>query len=339
MTMPSAEPLPYAVLGGGAWGTALAETLAHAGNPVTIWDRDPLVVADINQHHRNRKRYPAAALHPTIAASTELAATVAAARAVLVALPSQVNPEFATRVAPHLTAAHGLVLAAKGFREEDGALLGRVWAEAAPATPLVVLTGPTFAAELMQRQLTACLVAGADAPWRAAVAESFHTPWFRVYEGGDIVGAQVGGALKNVLAIAAGLLDGLQLGHNARAALLTRGLAEMAKLARALGGQAQTLYGLAGMGDLLLTATSQLSRNYRLGQLLGKGTPLAEAKLQLGTVEGILAARIATVQAQSLGVEVAIIAAIDGVLHGDVAPLQALEYLMMRPREHEFSVA
>jgi glycerol-3-phosphate dehydrogenase (NAD(P)+) len=329
-------PLHYAVLGGGAWGTALADTFAHAGNRVTIWDRDPRVVDEITQQHRNTKRYPGQLLHPAVGALANLEAAVDAARVILVALPSQVNTEFATRLGPVLRDNHIVVLAAKGFREEDGALLGRVWAQAAPHIPLLVLTGPTFAAELMQHQMTACVLAGTAPNIRAEVAESMVTPWFRPYEGDDPVGAQVGGALKNVLAIAAGLLDGLQLGHNARAALLTRGLTEMARLARALGGQEQTLYGLAGMGDLLLTATSQLSRNFRLGQMLGKGSTLAAAQLQLGTVEGVLAARIATVQAQSLGVELAIIAAIDGVLQGDVSPLQALEYLMMRPREDEF---
>jgi glycerol-3-phosphate dehydrogenase (NAD(P)+) len=335
--MPAVKPsLAYAVLGGGAWGTALADTLAHANNLVTIWDRDPRVVSDLNTHHQNTKRYPENKVHEAVAASADLLATVAAAKVVLIALPSQVNEDFARQLAPVLTPQHVLVLAAKGFRERDGALLHRVWAEAVPQTPLLVLTGPTFAAELMAHQLTACVLAGTDESLRAEVAESFQTPWFRVYEGSDVVGAQVGGALKNVLAIAAGMLDGLNLGHNARAALLTRGLAETARLARALGGQEQTLYGLAGMGDLLLTATSQLSRNYRCGQLVGKGIPMAEAKLKLGTVEGVLAARIATVQAQSLGVELSIIAAMDGVLHGDVAPLQALEYLMLRPREVEF---
>lgn len=328
--------LNYAVLGAGAWGTALADTLAHAGNTVKVWDRDPQVVHEIQHTHANSKRYPGVALHPSLTASTDLLGTVAAAQIVLVALPSHVNEDFAQQLAHVLTPQHTLVNAAKGFRERDGALLHRVWAEAAPHTPLLVLTGPTFAAELMQHQLTACVLAGTDAALCAEVAESLLTPWFRVYESADPIGAQVGGALKNVLAIAAGILDGLNLGHNARAALLTRGLAETARLAKAMGGHEQTLYGLAGMGDLLLTATSQLSRNYRFGQLVGKGTPMAEAKLKLGTVEGVLAARIATVQAQSLGVELSIIAAMDGVLHGDVAPLQALEYLMLRPREREF---
>ncbi len=327
---------PCVVLGGGAWGTALANTLAYAGSPVVVWDRDPLVVDDLQRHHRNRKRYPNEQVHEAVRGSLDLVASVQAARLVIIALPSNVNDDYATRLAHVLGPQHVLVIAAKGFRERDGALLSRVWSEAVPQCPQVILTGPTFAAELMQQQLTACLLAGPDATLRAEVAEAFATPWFRLYEGDDMVGAQVGGALKNVLAILAGMVEGLQLGHNARATLLTRGLAEMAKLAHAMGGREQTLYGLAGMGDLLLTATSQLSRNYRFGQLVGKGVPMAEARLKLGTVEGVLAARIATVQAQSLGVELAIIAAMDGVLHGDVAPLQALEYLMMRPREHEF---
>ena len=334
----AAATLPWSVLGGGAWGTALADTLAHAGNAVTVWDRDPLVVDDLTKQHRNRKRYPEAEVHAAVKSTQDLPAAVQGAEAIIVAVPSEVNDVLATRLAAVLQPHQAIVLAAKGFRERDGALLGQVWRGVAPKNPLLVLTGPTFAAELMQHQFTSCLLAGGDDTRRAELAESLTTPWLRIYEGDDIIGAQVGGALKNVLAIAAGMMDGLQLGHNARAALLTRGLSEMGKLTVAQGGEERTIYGMAGMGDLLLTATSTLSRNYRFGMLVGKGTPVHEAKLKLGTVEGVLAARIATVQAQSLGVELTIIAAIDGVLHGDVAPLQALEYLMLRPREPEFAL-
>jgi glycerol-3-phosphate dehydrogenase (NAD(P)+) len=159
----------------------------------------------------------------------------------------------------------------------------------------------------------------------------------RLYESEDVIGAQVGGAIKNILAIAAGILDGLNLGNNARAAMLTRGLVEMGRYARALGGDEKTIWGLSGMGDLLLTATSTLSRNYRFGQLVGRGVPTPEAKLRIGTVEGIIAARIVTVQAQAHGLDLAIVSAVDGILHGDVTPLRAIEYLMERPRTMEFA--
>lgn len=328
-------PTPWAVLGAGAWGTALADTLAYAGNPVVMWDRDPMVVDDIARRHTNRKRYPEGNVHEAITATTDFAEVIKGAVAIMIAVPSEAHEHIAAQLKPHMQPHQAIVLAAKGFRERDGRLLSHLWQEVYPENPVLVLSGPTFAAELMAHRVTACVLAGRDEVLRNGLAQSMLTPWFKVYETPDMIGVQVGGALKNVLAIAAGMLDGLDMGLNARAALLTRGIAEMARLSKALGGEETTLYGLAGVGDLLLTATSTLSRNYRFGVMVGKGVGVPEAKLRLGTVEGVLAARIATVQGQSLGVDLSIIAALDGVLHGDVAPLQALEYLMLQPRELE----
>ncbi|MBI1308606.1 MAG: NAD(P)H-dependent glycerol-3-phosphate dehydrogenase [Proteobacteria bacterium] len=329
--------LKWGVVGGGAWGTALANTLAHAGNDVMVWDRDPLVVDDVNSFHQNRKRYPDLAVHDKLRATDSLEELAEHSTHLLVAVPSEVNVVMATQVSPYLTGEHKLVVAAKGFRESDGALMTEVWREAAPQVQkIAVVTGPTFARELMEKKVTAMLVASPDAALRAEVADSFETEWVRIYENSDMVGAQVGGAVKNVLAIGAGILDGLEMGYNARAAMLTRGLGEMARFVQALGGKSGTVWGLAGMGDLLLTATSTLSRNYRFGQLVGKGVPVHEAKLRVGTVEGILAARIMTVQAQAHGLDLAIVSAVDGILHCDVTPLQAIEYLMQRPRTVEF---
>lgn len=333
----SAKVCKWGVLGGGAWGTALANTLAEAGQDVLVWDRDPSVVEDINKFHQNRKRYPDLGVHESLRASDVLEDVVGHADIVLVAVPSDVNMMLAVQLSETLKPTQGLVVTSKGFRESDGALLSDVWRETAPQLgPLAVLTGPTFARELMERKLTAMVVACADETFRGTVADSFATPYVRVYENTDMVGAQVGGAIKNVLAIAAGILDGLQMGHNARAAMLTRGLVEMARYAKALGGKDMTVWGLSGMGDLLLTSSSTLSRNYRFGQLVGKGVSVGEAKMRIGTVEGILGARIVTVQAQAHGLDLAIVSAIDGILHGDVSPVQAVEYLMQRPRAPEF---
>lgn len=327
----------WGVLGAGAWGTSLANCLALAGQNVLVWDRDPLVVDDINKFQQNRKRYPDLAVHRGLRATGVLEDVVAHAELLLVALPSDVNMVLASQLSSLLTANHGLVMTAKGFRESDGALLTDVWRELVPQLgPIAVLTGPTFARELMEQKMTAMVVASHDESFRITVADGFDLPFIRVYESTDVVGAQVGGAIKNILAVAAGILDGLQLGHNARAAMLTRGLVEMARYAKALGGKESTVWGLAGMGDLLLTATSTLSRNYRFGQLVGKGVPVHEARLRVGTVEGILAARIVTVQAQAHGLDLAIVSAIDGILHGDVTAIQAAEYLMQRPRVNEF---
>ncbi|MCP5405621.1 MAG: NAD(P)-dependent glycerol-3-phosphate dehydrogenase [Pseudomonadaceae bacterium] len=332
-----ADTATVGVLTAGAWGTALAQTMARAGNKVLVWDRDVQVVDDINQRHENRKRYPGIKLDDKVMATDDVAAVTKHCDVIVVAAPSDVNPYLAAQLAARVEARHVLVLASKGFRESDGALLSTIWQEACPqAGGLCVLTGPSFARELMHKQVTAFTVAGSDSATVGRVADLFDVPFVRAYEHDDVLGAQVGGALKNVLAIASGILDGLEMGYNARAAMLSRGLVEMGRYAKLMGGRAETVMGLTGMGDLLLTATSELSRNYRFGQLIGKGVPLHEAKLKIGTVEGILAARIVTVQAQAHGVDLAVMSAIDGVLHGDVTPLKVVDYLMRRPRKREF---
>jgi glycerol-3-phosphate dehydrogenase (NAD(P)+) len=329
---------PVGVIGAGAWGTALAQAMATAGCHVLLWDRDDQVVADLSRRHENRKRYPNTNLHDNISGIAKLEDMAKQCRLLFVAVPSEVNTAIAAQLSVALNAGHVLILASKGFRESDGALLSAVWQEAAPRLKdIAVLTGPTFARELLEQKITSAVVAAVDGDVRKEIIECYPSKYVRLYESEDIIGAQVGGAIKNILAIAAGILDGLNLGNNARAAMLTRGLVEMGRYARALGGDEKTIWGLSGMGDLLLTATSTLSRNYRFGQLVGRGVPTPEAKLRIGTVEGIIAARIVTVQAQAHGLDLAIVSAVDGILHGDVTPLRAIEYLMARPRTMEFA--
>ncbi|PIZ32064.1 MAG: glycerol-3-phosphate dehydrogenase [Alphaproteobacteria bacterium CG_4_10_14_0_8_um_filter_53_9] len=326
-----------AVIGAGAWGTALAHSMARAGHKVLLWDRDESVAQDILQTGENRRRHPGIALASGVTPTSTLAQCTAEADVLLIALPSEHNEAMAEKLAPLLKKNHTLVVTSKGFREKDGAFLTTLWQEKmAKGSNIAVLTGPTFAREMMEEKITTMLVASPHAPTRAKLAMLLESPFVRLYESDDIIGAQIGGALKNVLAIGSGIVDGLEMGNNARAALLTRGLVEIGRYIQAKGGEPQTAYGLAGMGDLLLTATSQLSRNYRFGYLVGKGTPVTEARLKTGTVEGILAARITTLQAQTLGIDLAIISAIDGILHGDVTPLQVIDYLMQRPRQKEF---
>lgn len=326
------------VVTGGSWGTALAQTLALAGSKVLVWDRDAQVVDDINQRHENRRRYPGMPLHADVMATTDLLVLPKYCEVIVVAAPSEVNVALAAQLSGVVGKQHVVVLASKGFRESDGALLSSVWTESCRKLgALCVLTGPTFARELMEQKITAFVVAGPDAEVTGRVADAFNTKFVKAYTSDDMTGAQIGGAMKNIMAIAAGILDGLELGYNARAAMLARGLVEMGRYAKLLGGKESTMWGLAGMGDLLLTSTSTLSRNFRFGQLIGKGVPLHEARLKVGTVEGILAARIVTVQAQAHGVDLAIVSAVDGILHGDVTPLRVVDYLMQRPRSEEFS--
>jgi glycerol-3-phosphate dehydrogenase (NAD(P)+) len=326
-----------AIIGAGAWGTALAQVAALAGHKVLMWARDTTTVAEINKSHLNRKRHADIILHPNIQATAKLTELATFAEVLVMALPSETNTSIAAELSKHINAQHVLVISSKGFRENDGAILSDIWREACPTLEhIAILTGPTFAREMLEGKITACIAAATEAYVRTRIAEVFAAPHVRVYESDDIIGAQVGGAIKNILAVAAGILDGLEMGHNARAAMLARGLAEMGRYARVLGGQEKTIWGLAGMGDLLLTATSTMSRNYRFGELVGKGTPVHEAKLRIGTVEGMLAARIVTVQSQAHGLDLAIVAAVDGILHGDITPLKAVDYLMGRPRVMEF---
>jgi glycerol-3-phosphate dehydrogenase (NAD(P)+) len=328
----------WGVLGAGAWGTALAQVLAQQGHEVLVWDRDPSVVMDINTHHRNRKRHPEVLLDARLRATDHVADVLAACDLLLVALPSDVNVALAPSLAKLVRPQQGVVLAGKGFRDADGAVLTQVWQDAgvAPAQ-LAVLSGPSFAQEMIGGALTGVLVASHNADLRSRVLAAWEGSRCRAFGSEDVMGAQVGGALKNVLAVASGLLAGLDVGHNTRALVLTRGLAEMGQYAVALGGTASTVFGLAGLGDVILTATSALSRNYRFGELVGKGVPVTDAKLRLGTVEGMAAARIVTVQAQARGLDLALFSTVDAVLQGDVSPLEAFDHLWVRPQALEIT--
>lgn len=336
MTQPLCLGQRWGVLGAGAWGTALAQVLAQQGHEVLVWDRDPSVVADINTHHRNRKRHPDVVLEARLRASEVLADVVTACDLLLVALPSEVNVLLAPQVAKLVQPQQGVVVAGKGFRDSDGAVLTQVWQDAGvmPAQ-LAVLSGPSFAQEMIAGALTGVLVASYDADLRNRVLAAWKGSRCRAFGSEDVMGAQVGGALKNVLAVASGMLAGLDVGHNTRALVLTRGLAEMGQYAAAMGGKANTVFGLAGLGDVLLTATSALSRNYRFGELVGKGVPVTDAKLRLGTVEGLAAARIVTVQAQAKGLDLALFSTVDAVLQGEVNPLEAFDHLWVRPQALE----
>jgi glycerol-3-phosphate dehydrogenase (NAD(P)+) len=327
------------VYGAGSWGTALAVQLARNGNRVLLWARDPQQVADIRSSGRNARFFPDLDLPPGIEAIDDLECGVAAGGPLLLAVPSHAFADLVGRLAPALQAGQGLSWACKGFEPGSGRLLHQVAAaRVAREVPLAVVTGPSFAREVMQGLPTAVTVAGRDADFTALVAGLLHGGSFRAYTSTDITGAELGGAVKNVLAVATGIGDGMRLGDNARAALITRGLAEMMRLGAAMGAQPETLVGLAGMGDLVLTCTGDASRNRRLGLALGRGQSLDQAIASIGqVVEGIGAAAEVMRLAHSFGVSMPISEQVDAIIHHGADPLECVRCLLARePKaEHE----
>ena len=327
------------VLGAGAWGTALAISAARApqaGRTVTLWARDAALVADMAARRENTRYLPAQALPPSLQLSDQP----------LVSLLAAVQPSDVVVVATPMAALRGLLVQlqgvsapvawlCKGFESSvQGAhgLLGHeVQAQAAPQLLAGVLSGPSFAQEVAAGQPTALVAASAHAAVRDALVAAFHGSSLRVYANDDVVGVEVGGAVKNVLAIATGLCDGLQLGLNARAALVTRGLAEITRLGLALGAKPETFMGLSGLGDLVLTATGDLSRNRKVGLALAQGQTLAQAVQALGHVaEGVYSARTVLQRAQHLGVPMPITQGVVDLLDGRLQPAQAVMALMGR---------
>lgn len=327
------------VLGAGAWGSAVAMSAAqhHAGHAVTLWARDAAQAQSMRAQAQNARYLPGIALPPSLSVvDGDFRALLPGADLVIVATP--------------MAALRGMLLAlrgctasvawlCKGFEAVPagansasfGLLAHEVQAQVAPDLIAGVFSGPSFAQEVALGQPTALVAASAHAAVRDALVKAFHSPSVRVYANEDIVGVEVGGAVKNVLAIATGLCDGLALGLNARAALITRGLAEMTRLGLALGARPDTFMGLSGLGDLVLTATGDLSRNRRVGMLLAQGQTLAQAVESLGHVaEGVYSARTVVQRAQTLGVDMPIAEAAVALLDGRLQPAEAVAQLMGR---------
>ncbi|HEX6959874.1 MAG TPA: NAD(P)H-dependent glycerol-3-phosphate dehydrogenase [Ferrovibrio sp.] len=323
------------IVGGGAWGTALAALAAEQGEAV-LWARNPEVVDSVNRHHLNPLYLPGVALPPQLTASGDLAA-LADCAALVLAVPAQTLRAFAEAVRAALPASTApVVIAAKGIEISSGLLPSDVIAAVLPGRALAILTGPTFAAEVARGLPAAATLACAQAAIGAALAQRLGRPTFRPYLSDDVIGAQIGGAVKNVLAIACGIVMGKRLGDNARAALITRGLAEMTRLGLALGGRRETLMGLSGLGDLVLTCSSRQSRNLSLGIALGEGGSLAEIMGARRTVaEGVHTARAIEALALRLQVEMPICAAVDAVLHRQAGIDAMLQALLARPFKAE----
>ena len=307
------------IAGAGAWGTALAATACRAGRDTVLWARRGAVAEAITERHENFAYLPGVPLDPAIRVTTDLAA-MAAADAVLLAVPAQHLRGLCARLAPGWRAGTPVVICAKGIEQGTGALMSEVVAETLPKAPIAVLSGPTFAAEVARNLPTAVTLAGAKSE---VLARALGSSTFRIYTSRDCVGAQVGGAVKNVLAIACGIVAGRSLGDNARAALITRGLAEIVRLGAAKGARMETLMGLSGIGDLTLTGTNMVSRNYSLGVDLGRGEVLAAILAARRSVaEGVHSAVSVVALADRLGIEMPICRAVDGILNrgADIEP-------------------
>jgi glycerol-3-phosphate dehydrogenase (NAD(P)+) len=334
----SADKAPIAVLGAGSWGTALAALLARHGHPTTLWGRDAQRVRAIDGAHENSRYLPGVTLPQSLRASTDLAATVADAEWILVVTPSHAFKETLRALAPLRRPGAGVAWATKGFEPGSGRFLHEVAAEILGAdVPLAVVTGPSFAREVAQGLPTALTVHSDDEAFAALVAEALHGPAFRAYTGSDMMGAELGGAMKNVLAVATGIADGMNLGLNARAGLITRGLNEMLRLNQQLGGRAETLMGLAGLGDLVLTCTGDLSRNRRLGLALGRGQSIAEAVKEIGqVVESVDTVDEVMRLGERHGIELPISSLVQRVLHQEITPAEAVKLLLSREQKPEY---
>jgi glycerol-3-phosphate dehydrogenase (NAD(P)+) len=324
-----------AIVGAGAWGTALAQVARRAGSAAAIWARDPAIADAINRRHENPVYLPGAALDPAMTATADLAQVIAGADAALVAVPAQFLREVLTRLGEHVPAGLPLLLCAKGIETGTLMTMSELAAELRPAAPLAVLSGPSFAAEVVRGLPTAVVIASRDPALARLFSAALGSPRFRPYRSADVTGVELGGAVKNVLAIACGILDGLALGDNARAALITRGLAEMTRLGVAKGARAETFAGLSGLGDLVLTCGGGQSRNHRLGVALARGASLGEALAGRAVVEGVASAASVAALAARLQVEMPIAAAVDAVLHRGMAIAPMIEGLLARPRRAE----
>lgn len=323
------------VIGGGAWGTALAQLAAQNGREVTLWAREREVVEAIAAEHRNPLFLPDVPLDPALRATTELAEAAQADLLLLVA-PAQHLGSVAAALAPHVAAGTPAAICAKGVELGSFRLMSEVAAEALPQSPLAVLSGPTFAHEVAKGLPTAVTLACADAALGQAIMAAVGRPTFRPYLSDDLIGAQIGGAVKNVIAIACGVVEGRGLGDNARAALMTRGMAEMLRYGRARGARPETLMGLCGLGDLTLTCNNDVSRNLSLGIELGEGRPIADILGGRRSVaEGVASASAIVEHSLKLDLELPICTAVDGVCNHFADLDAAIGGLLARPFKAE----
>ena len=328
-----------AVVGAGAWGTALANVIARKGIETVLWSHEEDVAESINGRHVNDRYLPGAPLDPRLTATGDKAAAVEGAEWVVSVSPSHVVRPVMARAAAHMRGGARVISASKGIENESLKTMDEVLRDVLPGDAertAAYLSGPSFALEVAQGQPTAVTMASHDADTARAAQELFQTPYLRVYTSPDVRGVELGGSLKNVVAIAAGVVEGLGFGHNTRAALITRGLAEITRLGVACGADPRTFAGLAGMGDLILTCTGTLSRNRTVGVELGKGRSLDDILGGMVAVaEGVRTAQSAHDLAERMGIEMPIVDAVHRMLFEDLSPRAAVEVLMLREPKAE----
>jgi glycerol-3-phosphate dehydrogenase (NAD(P)+) len=323
------------VIGGGAWGTALAQVCARAGLETVLWAREPEVVADINGHHENKLFLPGVPLDAGVRATHDFV-DLARSEFVLAVAPAQHLRATLEAFGPTTAAGLPIVLCAKGIEQGSLKLMTEVLAETAPRAAPAVLSGPSFAAEVARGLPTAITLACPDEALGKDLAEAIASPAFRPYTTTDMIGAEAGGAVKNVLAIACGIVEGRGLGRSAHAALITRGFSELTRIAVALGGEAETVAGLCGLGDLVLTCSSPQSRNMSVGLALGRGETLQAALAgKLSVAEGVASAPAVRQLAAKLGVDVPICEATAAILAGEIGVDEAIQGLLARPLREE----
>lgn len=328
-----------AILGAGSWGTALAMQIARCGHRAVLWGRDPACIEAMRAARSNERFLPGLKIPDGVEPEGSLQRAVGSSEELIVAVPSQAFTAVVESLSAHMREGQGISWACKGLEPGSGRFLHEVARHIlGDRAPLAVITGPSFAVEVARNLPTAVTVAATDESYAARIASLLHGGSFRAYTSDDIKGAELGGAVKNVLAVATGISDGLGLGNNARAALITRGLAEMMRLGQALGAQEKTLMGLAGMGDLVLTCTGDLSRNRRLGLALGRGENLRAALDEIGqVVEGVGTSEEVWRLGRFHQVEMPISEQVYGIIHKGWDPSEGVRRLLSREQKSETS--
>ena len=324
-----AEVKKIAVLGGGSFGTAIAQVLADNGHPVRLWMRDMDQAQQMRETGRNERYFPGQPLSSLIEPATEIEFTLGQADTVFVALPSKAFRPFITATKQHFRSDQFVISTTKGIEAEGFRLMSEILLEALPHTHVGVLSGPNLAGEMMQKQLTATVIASADDGLRRETQRLLGCDYLRVYASSDMFGVELGGALKNIYAVISGLAAALEVGENTKAMIISRSLAEMSRFAVALGANPMTFLGLAGVGDLFVTCTSSMSRNFRVGYAVGQGTPLDEAIAELGQVaEGIHTLQLVKDKAAELGIYMPLVGGLHEILYGHLTIERVIKGLM-----------